>query len=112
MRETSLYCRPDIVLHSWSAMPGIDSVLLFGKDKHGKPLGPYDITFIDTNQQLCLCITGLAVLLPLENLLPGATGYALQIANLLRVPRHLRKPDNYVHPDDPDLRRLLSKGKQ
>ena len=91
----------------------MDSVLIFGNDKHGKPLGPYDVAFFDTDQQLCLTTTGLAVLLPLESLLPRATGYAIQIADLLRVPRHVRKPDNYIHPDDcPALRKLLSKGKQ
>ena len=112
MRETSLYCRPDVICAVWFALQTRTSgVLVFAKDKTGKPLGPYQILYLDTDQQLGITNRGLVVLLPLDNALADAKGKATaELTALLATPRHIRKPDNYIHPDDcPDHRRLRSK---
>lgn len=112
MRETSLYCRPDVVCAIWFALEIETRVLLFAKDKTGKPLGPYEIGYLDTDNQLCITVKGERVLIPLEAALPpsGRQHYHFDLAALLTTPRYIRMPANYVHPDDcPELRELLSK---
>lgn len=109
MRETSLYCRPTVVFAVWFAMRTRGDVLVYGTDKAGKQLGPYEMQFLDTDQQLGITSGGLAVLLPLDAAMHKDGGYTLELAELLRTSRHIRKPTNYVDPDDsPELRQLLS----
>ena len=114
MRETSLYCRPDVVCAIWFALEINGRVLLFAKDKHDKPLGPYELRFLDTDHQLCITAGGERVLIPLEAALPikDPQRYHFNLTALLSTPRYIRKPTNYVDPDScRELHRLLSKKK-
>jgi hypothetical protein len=114
--ETSLYCRPDIVCFVWFALKMPDNrVVVFGNGKEDKPLGPYEVLYLDADQQLIVTSQGQVVQIPPERALTAKPennpfGYTEQLCALLSTPRHIRKPANYVDPDSsPQLRALLSR---
>lgn len=111
MQETSLYCRPHFVLTQWGAGYQNDGALyVYGTDskqrvaKHSEGL-----LFGDFDQYLVIDEDGTVFYLSPDCTLEIGGGCELELRALMATPRHVRKPESYVHSDDcPELRKLLS----
>jgi hypothetical protein len=115
MRETSIYKRPHYVLTSWGAARQPDGhVFVYGTDpKQHVAKRSEGILFGDFDQCVVIDEAGTVFYLSPDCTLEIGGGCEQELRALMATPRHIRKPESYVHADDsPELRTLLSKGTQ